>query len=113
MSSVAAPLVSPSVQIILEQLDELRVSKTEFARLLGVSPDYVYRILKGRVPFPHVRETMERLEGRLDAVLAVEGTMLGRLGHIAVGSRVQHRDAARCGDEHQQHQPPADAAEFV
>src|SRR5207247_7199756 len=34
-----------------------------------------------------VRETMEHLQGRLSAVLAVEGTMLGRLGHIAVGSR--------------------------
>lgn len=34
-----------------------------------------------------VRQTMEHLEGRLDAVLAIEGTMLGRLGHIAVGSR--------------------------
>ncbi|HEY9722799.1 MAG TPA: helix-turn-helix transcriptional regulator [Oscillatoriaceae cyanobacterium] len=54
-------LVSTSVQTILERLDELGISKTEFARQLGVSPDYVYRILKGRVPFPHVRETMERM----------------------------------------------------
>lgn len=55
------PILSSSVQVILEQLDELKISKTEFARQLGVSPDYVYRILKGRVPFPHVRETMERM----------------------------------------------------
>lgn len=34
-----------------------------------------------------VRQAMTHLEGRLDAVLAIEGTMLGRLGHIAVGSR--------------------------
>src|SRR5438093_12320830 len=53
--------VSHSVRVILEQLDELDISKTEFARRLGVSPDYVYRILKGRVPFPHVRETIERM----------------------------------------------------
>ncbi len=33
------------------------------------------------------RETVERLSGRVGAVLAVEGTMLGRLGHVAVGSR--------------------------
>jgi len=34
-----------------------------------------------------VREAMSHLEGKLEAVLAIEGTMLGRLGHIAVGSR--------------------------
>ncbi len=33
------------------------------------------------------RESMDWLEGRVDAVLAIEGTMLGRLGHVAVGSR--------------------------
>lgn len=60
------PLVSPSVQTILERLDEMNMSKTEFARQLAVSPDYVYRILKGRVPFPHVRETMERMAEILD-----------------------------------------------
>ena len=57
----SAPTLSASVQAIADQLAELDVSKTEFARLLGVSPDYVYRILKGRVPFPRVRETMERM----------------------------------------------------
>lgn len=57
----ATPSLSASVQTIADQLNELAVSKTEFARLLGVSPDYVYRILKGRVPFPRVRETMERM----------------------------------------------------
>ncbi len=57
----ATPSLSASVQTIADQLTELAISKTEFARLLGVSPDYVYRILKGRVPFPRVRETMERM----------------------------------------------------
>jgi transcriptional regulator with XRE-family HTH domain len=57
----AEPKPTGSVQVIIEQLDELKISKTDFARMLGVSPDYVYRILKGRVPFPHVRETMERM----------------------------------------------------
>jgi acetylornithine deacetylase/succinyl-diaminopimelate desuccinylase-like protein len=33
------------------------------------------------------RDTMERFAGQLGAVLAIEGTMLGRLGHVAVGSR--------------------------
>src|SRR5438270_3619280 len=33
--------------------------------------------------------------------------------HIAVGSRIQHRDTARRGDQHQQDQPPADAAQLV
>jgi transcriptional regulator with XRE-family HTH domain len=56
-----SPTLSASVQTIAEQLGELSISKTEFARLLGVSPDYVYRILKGRVPFPRVRETIERM----------------------------------------------------
>lgn len=61
MASTLEPALSPSVQLILERLDKLKLSKTEFARLLGVSPDYVYRILKGRVPFPYVRETIERM----------------------------------------------------
>ena len=61
MASTLEPTLSPSVQLILERLDKLKLSKTEFARLLGVSPDYVYRILKGRVPFPYVRETIERM----------------------------------------------------
>ncbi len=33
------------------------------------------------------RDTMDHFAGQLGAVLAVEGTMLGRLGHVAVGSR--------------------------
>jgi transcriptional regulator with XRE-family HTH domain len=61
MASVLEPALSPSVQLILDRLDRLKLSKTEFARMLGVSPDYVYRILKGRVPFPYVRETIERM----------------------------------------------------
>jgi transcriptional regulator with XRE-family HTH domain len=61
MASTLEPTLSPSVQLILERLDKLKLSKTEFARMLGVSPDYVYRILKGRVPFPYVRETIERM----------------------------------------------------
>lgn len=60
-SQAAEPPLSASVQVILEQLESQKLSKTEFARLLGVSPDYVYRILKGRVPFPYVRETIERI----------------------------------------------------
>ncbi len=69
-----SPALSASVQAIVEQLADQRISKTEFARLLGVSPDYVYRILKGRVPFPRVRETMERMAEilRLDAHVFAE-----------------------------------------
>lgn len=37
------------------------MNKTEFARRLGVSQDYVYRILNGRIAFPHARETIERV----------------------------------------------------
>jgi tripeptide aminopeptidase len=33
------------------------------------------------------RESVDLLNGRLGAMLAIEGTMLGRLGHVAVGSR--------------------------
>lgn len=61
MASTLESALSSSVHLILERLDKLKLSKTEFARLLGVSPDYVYRILKGRVPFPYVRETIERM----------------------------------------------------
>lgn len=53
--------LSPSVQIILEQLQRLGLNKADFARQLGVSQDYVYRILNGRIPFPHARETIERM----------------------------------------------------
>lgn len=52
---------SASVQLVLEQLEELGVTKTELARRLGVSQDYVYRILNGRSPFPRARELLERL----------------------------------------------------
>lgn len=54
-------VVSPSVQIILEQLQQLKLTKAEFAHRLGVSQDYVYRILNGRIAFPYARETIERI----------------------------------------------------
>jgi transcriptional regulator with XRE-family HTH domain len=74
VASTLEPTLSPSVHVILERLDRLKLSKTEFARLLGVSPDYVYRILKGRVPFPYVRETIERMAEicQLDATAFAE-----------------------------------------
>lgn len=53
--------LSPSVQVILEQLRQLKFTKAEFAHRLGVSQDYVYRILNGRIAFPYARETIERI----------------------------------------------------
>jgi transcriptional regulator with XRE-family HTH domain len=53
--------LSPSVQVILEQLKQLGYTKAEFATRLGVSQDYVYRILNGRIAFPYARETIERI----------------------------------------------------
>jgi transcriptional regulator with XRE-family HTH domain len=50
---------SPSIQIILEQLKRLGLNKADLAKRLGVSQDYVYRILNGRIAFPHARETLE------------------------------------------------------
>lgn len=55
--------VSNSVRVVLEQLSRLGMTKTEFARRLGVSQDYVYRILNGRGGFPRSRETLERIAG--------------------------------------------------
>lgn len=53
--------LSPSVQIVLEQLKKLGMTKTELAQRMGVSQDYVYRILNGRIAFPYARETIERM----------------------------------------------------
>ena len=58
--------VSPSVGIILKRLDELGLRKVEFARRLGVSPEYIYRILNGKVSFPGIRETLEKMAEILD-----------------------------------------------
>lgn len=58
--------VSPSVEIILKRLDELGLRKVEFARRLGVSPEYIYRILNGKVAFPGIRETLEKMSEILD-----------------------------------------------
>ena len=55
--------LSPSVQIVLEQLKKLGMTKTELAQQMGVSQDYIYRILNGRIAFPHARETIERMAG--------------------------------------------------
>jgi transcriptional regulator with XRE-family HTH domain len=54
-------ILSPSVQIVLEQLKKLSLTKTELAQQMGVSQDYIYRILNGRIGFPHARETIERM----------------------------------------------------
>lgn len=50
---------SPSIPIILEQLKRLGLTKADLAKRLGVSQDYIYRILNGRIAFPHARETLE------------------------------------------------------
>jgi transcriptional regulator with XRE-family HTH domain len=52
---------SASVQVVLEQIKALGITKSELARRLGVSQDYIYRILNGRSPFPRARELVERL----------------------------------------------------
>ncbi|MFN3430655.1 MAG: helix-turn-helix domain-containing protein [Candidatus Sericytochromatia bacterium] len=66
--------LSPSVQVILAQLKKLGMTKTELAQRLGVSQDYVYRILNGRIAFPHARETLERMAGvcRVDPLIFAE-----------------------------------------
>lgn len=58
--------MSPSVDIILKRLDDLGLRKVEFARRLGVSPEYIYRILNGKVAFPGIRETLEKMAEILD-----------------------------------------------
>lgn len=52
---------SASVQLVLEQLGGLGLTKSDLARRLGVSQDYIYRILNGRSPFPRARELLERM----------------------------------------------------
>jgi transcriptional regulator with XRE-family HTH domain len=53
--------LAPSVQVVLEQLKRLRMTKAELAQQMGVSQDYIYRILNGRIAFPYARETIERM----------------------------------------------------
>lgn len=50
-----------SAELVRRRLLELGLSKTDLARRVGVSPDYIFRILNGRVPFPRVRETLEQM----------------------------------------------------
>ena len=52
---------SSSVRVVLAQLEGLALTKSELARRLGVSQDYVYRFLNERSPFPKSRELLERL----------------------------------------------------
>lgn len=75
---------SAGIAGILTVLVALRESCVELSRplwLVGNIGEEGLGDLRGS------RETMSELDGRLAAVIAVEGTMLGRLGHIAVGSR--------------------------
>ena len=58
--------VSPSVELILARLQKLGMRKVEFARRLEVSPEYIYRILNGKVAFPGIRETLEKMAEILD-----------------------------------------------
>jgi transcriptional regulator with XRE-family HTH domain len=53
--------LAPSVHVVLEQLKRLRMTKAELAQQMGVSQDYIYRILNGRIAFPYARETIERM----------------------------------------------------
>lgn len=53
--------MSPSVEIILDALEAKGLRKVDLARRLGVSPEYIYRILNGKVSFPGIPETLERL----------------------------------------------------
>lgn len=53
--------MSPSVDAILKRLEAMGMRKVEFARRLGVSPEYIYRILNGKVAFPGIRETLEKM----------------------------------------------------
>lgn len=53
--------LTPSVLVVLEQLKRLGMTKAELAQRLGVSQDYIYRILNGRIAFPRARETIARM----------------------------------------------------
>jgi transcriptional regulator with XRE-family HTH domain len=52
--------LAPSVHVVLAQLKRLHMTKAELAQQMGVSQDYIYRILNGRIAFPYARETIER-----------------------------------------------------
>ena len=58
----------------LGALKKLGMTKTELAQQMGVSQDYIYRILNGRIAFPHARETIERMAGicRVDPYIFAE-----------------------------------------
>ena len=65
---MAKPSAPPSfsIKVVLDRLAVLGLSKTELARRLGVSQDYVYRILNGRIAFPRARETLERIAAAIE-----------------------------------------------
>lgn len=75
---------SAGIAGILTVLTALRQSGTQLSRPVW----FVANVgEEGLGDLRGARETLAHLDGRLGAVVAVEGTMLGRLGHVAVGSR--------------------------
>ena len=68
-------------QLAAQALNEANVALVRPLWLVANSGEEGLGDLRG------ARETVDLLAGRLGAVLAIEGTMLGRLGHVAVGSR--------------------------
>jgi hypothetical protein len=85
--SANSKTLSPSAQLITERCSQLKINKTELAREMGVSTDYIYRILRGRVPVPNVRETLERFAGILQ--IPVESFEEYRLQEQAIGPSVK------------------------
>jgi transcriptional regulator with XRE-family HTH domain len=81
-------ILSPSVQVVLEQLKKLNLTKTELAQRMGVSQDYVYRILNGRIAFPHARETIERMAQicQVDPYIFSEYRELDK--HLSISARL-------------------------
>src|SRR5438552_15160857 len=53
--------LSPSAQLLRDSLKNLNISGRELARRTGLTPDYVYRLLSGKNPFPAKRETIEKI----------------------------------------------------
>ncbi|HEY9720836.1 MAG TPA: helix-turn-helix transcriptional regulator, partial [Oscillatoriaceae cyanobacterium] len=49
---------SPSIALVKTALQEKGLRQQELAQRTGLSKDHVSRVLLGKVPFPHSRDTL-------------------------------------------------------
>lgn len=52
---------SPSVTILKQKIKELKMNNTSFSKAVGMSREYISKVLNYKQPFPKKRETLEKL----------------------------------------------------